>query len=229
MKTLQTFICTIGISFVLQVLTGCDRAQDPCKERSHDYYFGVEITGMLCGYSIARECSGLKDGVKTDFESNEVLIKLSVLGEGVDNRISSLFGMDPVSRRLMFNEIKINTGNTSIVSSTRIKGDTAWFTGDNTPGPKKIFLPPDVILEYPTSNDQTSHTGTVPLQYQPYPGKYTDLDRNRIFKILYQDKGLAIDIPGQMIMPLDEPDSAGQWYPKITRQIGNSLTQNPSG
>jgi tetratricopeptide (TPR) repeat protein len=144
MKTLQLLICALFLAFILPK---CTSGQDPCAEGSHEYYFGVEITGMLCGYSIARECSGLKDGIKTNFESNEVLVKLSVLGEGVDIRISSIFGTDAASGRMVLNETKIITGNTNIVSSTRIKGDTAWFTGNNNPAPKKIFLPQDVILE----------------------------------------------------------------------------------
>ena len=123
------------------------QVENPCVGNETIHYFGVEIDGMLCGYCISKECKGLKEGKPILWESNKILIRLSVLGEGMDVRINHLFGSDPVSGRLISNKTYILSGNTTIISTTRIEGDTAFYSGNNNPVHKKVFLPGDVILE----------------------------------------------------------------------------------
>ncbi|MBL6950843.1 MAG: hypothetical protein ISR57_09395 [Bacteroidales bacterium] len=75
------------------------------------------------------------------------------------------------------------------------------------------------ILEYRIAGGNTAEGDTIPVEVQPYLGKYTDLTRNRVFTVIYQDNSVAVDIPGQMILALNEPDEQGHWYPKLTRQL----------
>lgn len=88
-------------------------------------------------------------------------------------------------------------------------------------GEKTSFNPEEMkILEYRTASGEMEQTGdTIPFAYQPYVGKYTDLERNRIFTVTFQNNALAVDIPGQMVLALNDPDTAERWYPQITRQL----------
>ena len=123
------------------------QAELPCSSADKTWYFGVEIDGMLCGYCISRECRGTRDEGIILWETNNILVLLSVLGEGMDIKINHIYGTDPVSGRLKYNKIDILSGNTSVISTTSIRGDTAIYSGNNNPEPNKIFLPGDVILE----------------------------------------------------------------------------------
>jgi len=97
-------------------------------------------------------------------------------------------------------------------------------------GEHAAFQPSEMeILEYRTDKDRPGDWDSIPSGYRKYLGKYTDLERNRVFRIIYQDSGLAIDIPNQTILQLEEPDPAGQWYPKLTRQISISFKNDTAG
>jgi len=88
-------------------------------------------------------------------------------------------------------------------------------------GEKSTFNPEEMeILEYRMAGGETEQIGdTIPFAFRPYVGKYTDLERNRIFTVTFQNNGLAVDIPGQMVLALNDPDTAERWYPQITRQL----------
>ena len=74
------------------------------------------------------------------------------------------------------------------------------------------------VLEYRMAGGNTT-ADTIPADLQPYLGKYTDLTRNRLFTVVYQDNSIGVDIPGQVILALNEPNDKGHWYPKLTRQL----------
>jgi transglutaminase-like putative cysteine protease len=122
-------------------------------------------------------------------------------------------------------------------------GEAGWIAVDATAfqtdfldaghirlGERAAFQPKEMeILEYRTDANPPVPPESVPPVYRPYLGKYTDLEKNRVFQILYRDNALAIDIPNQTTLQLEEPDSAGQWYPKLSRQISVSFVKDPAG
>lgn len=126
---------------------GFAAAEDTCLNSGNIFYFAGEINGTLCGYGISRECTGSLEGQQFLLESNLIFMKLSVLGQGVDNSIHTLYGMDQGSRRISFCRMKIRNGESEIVINSKITGDTAWYTTSNSPEPRKVLLAPDVILE----------------------------------------------------------------------------------
>ena len=60
------------------------------------------------------------------------------------------------------------------------------------------------------------------MNFRPMLGSYMNVDQYRMFKIIPGKEGLAIDIPGRIILDLNPPDDSGRWFPKMTREI--SLT-----
>ena len=50
-------------------------------------------------------------------------------------------------------------------------------------------------------------------------GSYMNVEQYRIFKVISRNGGLAIDIPGRIVLDLNWPDETGRWYPRLTREI----------
>jgi len=71
----------------------------------------------------------------------------------------------------------------------------------------------------------------VPEKYKPYVGKYLanfgpfkDVE----YTVLMQNDRLAVDVPGQRIYELKDPDAEGKWYFVLTDQIAVSFDRNDS-
>ena len=53
--------------------------------------------------------------------------------------------------------------------------------------------------------------------------------RNREFTVLIQNGNLAVDIPGQMVFELKDPDKEGRWYFAMTDQVAVSFEKDAAG
>jgi tetratricopeptide (TPR) repeat protein len=74
----------------------------------------------------------------------------------------------------------------------------------------------------------TDTAASIPDRFRPLLGSYMNVEQNRLFKIIYRNDGLAMDIPNRIILDLNLPDDQGKWYPRMTREL--SLTpSNISG
>jgi len=56
-------------------------------------------------------------------------------------------------------------------------------------------------------------------KYGPYVGDYSHQAAGKTFTVLVQDGALAVDIPGQLVVVLNEPDDEGRWYAKISPSL----------
>ncbi len=66
-------------------------------------------------------------------------------------------------------------------------------------------------------------------QYEPYLGKYVanfGTFKDDEFTVLVQNDRLAVDVPGQQVFELKEPDEEGKWYFAITDQIAVSFDRD---
>ena len=126
-------------------------------------------------------------------------------------------------------------------------GEAGWIPVDSTAheidyvdsghirlGTETSFNPKKMeILDYKTGFPGKVATEIeIPGKYQPYVGEYIanfDRFKNTIFKVLVHDGNLAVDIPGQMIFQLNEPDEEGKWVFKISNFINVSFHRNSAG
>jgi len=72
----------------------------------------------------------------------------------------------------------------------------------------------------------------VPAKYQPYVGTYAAASgplAGREFKVLVRNGKLAVDIPGQMVVDLNDPDEKGIWSLALSRDIAFSFEAGPGG
>jgi CubicO group peptidase (beta-lactamase class C family) len=71
-----------------------------------------------------------------------------------------------------------------------------------------------------------------PTDRAPYLGRYTAnfaSFKDTVFEVLEQDGKLAVDVPGQMIYTLKEPDAEGHWVFEITDQIEVAFQRDAEG
>jgi len=93
-------------------------------------------------------------------------------------------------------------------------------------------IAPDLVWETLEGKWEGTPTPLPPGRLDPYPGKYTanfGSFSGDTFTVLVQNNHLAVDIPGQMVYELKEPDISGKWYFAITDQIAVSFDKNEQG
>ena len=76
-------------------------------------------------------------------------------------------------------------------------------------------------------------SGTGEAQdYEPYIGEYiADFGTfdGEVFTVLEQNGRLAVDVPGQMVYELENPDEEGKWYFAISREVAVSFERDDEG
>ena len=64
---------------------------------AEEYYYGVEIAGVVCGYSRIQTSEIEKDGVKLILLEQSFTMKLSALGSSFDSKMKFTYKIDPVT------------------------------------------------------------------------------------------------------------------------------------
>ncbi len=123
-------------------------------------------------------------------------------------------------------------------------GDAGWIAVDATAeeidyvdaghirlGELNSFMPVEMkILEYKIGGQEMSEVDNiVPDKYKDLIGKYSIIEYNRIFEILYTEGSLAVDIPNKAVLALHDADENGLYYPTATRQVNFSFDRDDNG
>ena len=148
MKT--TIILRSVILLMLMItasLLWAQKPDNPCIDQGDEFYSGVEINDVLCGYAIERQCLVEENDKQILFESNDITVKLSVLGAGVDIKMNFFYKVDPDTWRWFYNKMEIDNGGAYIHNRTEITGDTAYFFAGDNMEPEKTPISPDIQLE----------------------------------------------------------------------------------
>lgn len=120
------------------------------KNLPETWNYAIEISGVLCGYSESNLSSIEKDGKELLSLNDNIVVKLSVLGGGVDMKIVNHYFIDPDTQNPVFIE-HIVTTTAEMYASTKIENDIAWFATIRDGETKKTQLTSGVILENPIS------------------------------------------------------------------------------
>jgi hypothetical protein len=180
MKRNNAYFQIIMIIFI-SLLEGYVNGQDlnPCKTGGQTCYFGVEINGILCGYSVETFCDGILEGRSVRYENSDVTLKMSLLETGVDMQIKSCYTLDKASDRALMIDFSYITGQSAITSKTSIRNDTAYHRNVSTGATKVIPLNNDVIITsqttYPHLFRDFIKKGLSEKKYQVYEPLRGDL------------------------------------------------------
>ena len=110
-------------------------------------YYGVEINGVLCGYSEVSISPMVKDGKDMILLKDKVFAMLSALGSKFNTEVNLTYHIEPATGKFTYHDSDIKQGPTQLGSKIFINGNNARFIG--TPGNREttIALPPDVVFE----------------------------------------------------------------------------------
>jgi len=76
------------------------------------------------------------------------------------------------------------------------------------------------VLDYRAGSMKMGQTEEpASRMYQAYVGEYTNPSTKTVLKVFVQGGGLAVDIPGKVVLALNDPDEEGLWYCKLSNQL----------
>lgn len=110
-------------------------------------YYGIEINGVLCGYSEISLSPMVKDGKDMTLLKQKVFAMLSALGSKFNTEIKLTYHIDSVTGKFTYHDSNITQGPAKLGSAIYVDGDTARFTSTLGNRETTIALPPDVVLE----------------------------------------------------------------------------------
>ncbi|MBA7467498.1 D-aminopeptidase [subsurface metagenome] len=91
-------------------------------------------------------------------------------------------------------------------------------------------LPPQAInMVWGTLLGEEPADAGIAEDYEPYIGEYVanfGQFQDTVFTVLVQNDRLAVDVPGQQVFELKEPDQEGKWYFTISNEIAVSFERD---
>ena len=90
----------------------------------------------------------------------------------------------------------------------------------------------EAVLNQPEAGAELAAADQEKIDYEPYVGKYVaDFGsfQDQRFTVQIKDGSLAVDVPGQMLFELKDPNEKGKWYFSLTDTIAVSFDKNDDG
>jgi CubicO group peptidase (beta-lactamase class C family) len=90
----------------------------------------------------------------------------------------------------------------------------------------------EAVLNAPTAEESLAAADQEAIDFEPYVGKYiADFGsfKDQRFTVQVKDGSLAVDVPGQMLFELKDPNEDGKWYFALTDTIAVSFDKNDDG
>jgi transglutaminase-like putative cysteine protease len=83
------------------------------------------------------------------------------------------------------------------------------------------------VLDHKLENPKAKAAGGV--DFTPYLGKFANLKGGRTFTVLEKEGNLAVDVPGQMVLPFSREDEQGRWVCKFAPHLYLVFKKNDLG
>jgi hypothetical protein len=112
-----------------------------------EYYYGVEIAGVICGYSRVQTSQIEQDGKELILLEQSFVIKLSALGSTFDSKLAFTYKIDPETGNFVYHDSDIRQGEQHLSSQVVVEGDTIRFSSKLSGDVKEIRLPEGAVLE----------------------------------------------------------------------------------
>ncbi|MEZ5195507.1 MAG: hypothetical protein R2764_03680 [Bacteroidales bacterium] len=120
------------------------------QKSANDYeteYYSLEMSGIICGYFETNKTLMNENGKEWLQVNDDVVMKLTVLGEGVDIHIQNEYKVDPETEIYFYSNRNYNNGAVELISTTEVKDGKAYFTSNQENGTKEFELSDNVLLE----------------------------------------------------------------------------------
>lgn len=138
MKTLHVLFCSFLIAFILPK---CARGQQeqPAGDGERTYYYGVEISEVLCGYAKISSTPEVRCGKKILKQEGIVHEKVSVLGGGVYMTITYLYLTNPETEQFFYNKTSVDQEDNRLDFASELNNDSVIF--ESVSGHDKKMIP----------------------------------------------------------------------------------------
>jgi transglutaminase-like putative cysteine protease len=83
------------------------------------------------------------------------------------------------------------------------------------------------VLDYRVGTGEMQAVDTS--KYDSYVGEYTNPETQRTMTVLVQDGSLAVDVPGQVVLALNDADEEGAWTAKLSDRVFIAFERNDAG
>jgi transglutaminase-like putative cysteine protease len=118
-----------------------------CQVGGEKHYYGVEMDGVICGFSESKIFHKVKDEKEIMMINEKVQSKSSLLGANVDTKVWAEYQVDPETGYFSYHDSDVEQGKIKVGSTIVIDGDTAHVTSKLDGKTRDVSLPEDVILE----------------------------------------------------------------------------------
>lgn len=133
-------IARVGLVAAVLLTLG---AQGPAATR----YLAVEMGSVLCGYMAFTTSPLLENGRTVTLLTQEVVVKGTLLGAAVNNRMLLTYHIDQDTNAFTYHESVLEQGSTRLTSAIRIEGSTARVSDGAGGKETTVDLPAGVVLE----------------------------------------------------------------------------------
>jgi len=134
------------------LILGCSSTQklahqktDLAKAKTH--YYGIEINGVLCGYSKMETSPKVEGGKDLIQLKQKTFMMISALGSKFNTDLKLTYFIDPQTGQFSYHDSYVKQGQTELNSAIYIENDTARFTTSMQEKDIKTPLTSDAILE----------------------------------------------------------------------------------
>jgi transglutaminase-like putative cysteine protease len=119
----------------------------PGQANAEEYYYGIEIAGVVCGYSRIETLRTEKDGRDIIELEQDFFLKLSALGSTFDTRMKFTYHIDTATGNFIYHDSDIHQGDQHLSGEVHVEGDSARFFSMLDDDKGVTYLPDGTILE----------------------------------------------------------------------------------
>ncbi len=137
-------VCALALWFSLSLIGVATHAA-PAEPQK--FYYGIEINGVLCGYSEISLAPMVEEGRRLTLLKQTTFAMLSALGSQFNSEIKLTYHLDPATGRFTYHDSSISQGPTQLSFVIRIEGSTARYLLTAGEPELSVPVPPGAILE----------------------------------------------------------------------------------
>ena len=75
------------------------------------------------------------------------------------------------------------------------------------------------VLDFSAGSMKMGQEESASGMYSAYVGEYNNPNTKTVLKVFVQGGSLAVDIPGKVVLALNDPDQEGLWYCKLSNSL----------
>jgi len=124
-------------------LTDCS-CQAPVQDRSDKYFIGIELNGVLCGYSEVYLTQPRAAGTPYLNIDQKTYISFRALGQDISQRQVFTYRIDPADGNFVYHDSRTEQGDQVVAAAMTVEGDSIYLQEGQAVTP--IHLPENTLL-----------------------------------------------------------------------------------